>query len=106
MPPDPDEGTLRALVERLRAEFSSHENGVAMIFDDRQAARDIRRGSRTLGEERFRAALRHQRAMYLKQTAPGEESLVVYGDYPTVRETLRYPMGREASEPRPALPGP
>jgi len=73
-----------------------------MIFDDPQAARDVRRGSRNLGEERFRTALRHQRAMYLKQAARGEESLAVYGDYPTVRETLRYPMGREASERRPA----
>ncbi|HXK34461.1 MAG TPA: apolipoprotein N-acyltransferase, partial [Dehalococcoidia bacterium] len=104
VPPDPDEGALRALVERLRAEFSSHENVVAMIFDDPQAARDVRRGSRNLGEERFRAALRHQRAMYLKQTARGEESLVVYGDYPTVHETLRYPTGRGASERRPASP--
>lgn len=54
VPPEPDDGALRALVERLRTRFSAHENGVAMIFDDPQAARDVRRGSRNLGEERFR----------------------------------------------------
>lgn len=92
--PDPGRENLRALADRMREDFSHHENAVAMIFDDVQAARDVRRGSRNLGEERFRAALRHQRAMYLKQTVRGEESLVVYTDYPTVRETLRYPVGR------------
>jgi len=51
------------------------------------------------------AAPRHQRAMYLKQAARGEESRV-YGDYPTVRETLRYPTGREASERRAPSSGP
>jgi len=65
-----------------------------------------RRGSLNLGEERFRAALRHQRAMYLKQAARGEELRVVYGDYPTVRETLRYPTGRKASERRAPSSGP
>lgn len=89
----PDSGTrdLRALADRMREDFAGHENGVAMIFDDAPAARDVRRGSRNLGEERFRAALRHQRAMYVKHAARGEESLVVYTDYPVVRETFRYP---------------
>lgn len=97
--PHPGSEDLRALADRMREDFSRHENGVAMIFDDVQAARDVRRGSRSLGEERFRAALRRQRAMYLKHAARGEESLVVYTDYPTVRETLRYPVGRGATEP-------
>jgi hypothetical protein len=72
--------------------------GVAMIFDDLQAARDVRHGSRNLGEERFRAVRRHQRAMYVKHAARGEESFVVYTDYPSVRETLRYPAGAAATD--------
>ncbi|MBI1960376.1 MAG: apolipoprotein N-acyltransferase [Candidatus Rokubacteria bacterium] len=90
---------LRALADRMREEFSRHDNAVAMIFDDAEAARDVRRGSRHLGEERFGAALRHQRAMYVKHSARGEESFVIYADYPAVRETLRYPAGRGAAGP-------
>lgn len=97
--PDPGANGLHAVAERIREDFARHENGVAMIFDDVQAARDIRRGSRHLGEERFRAALRHQRAMYLKRAARGEESFVVYTDYPLVRETFRYPVGRHGTAP-------
>jgi hypothetical protein len=87
-----------------RADRSTTWLSDLVLARDRPAT--FARGSRYLGEERFRAALRHQRAMYLKQTARGEESLVVYGDYPTVRETLRYPTGREASERRAPSSGP
>lgn len=95
--PDPSATELAAVGDRMHEEFARHENGVAMIFDDAQAARDARHGSRTVGEERFRAALRRQRAMYVKQDARGEESLLIYADYPVVRETLRYPRSRNAS---------
>lgn len=61
-----------------------------MVFDDAEAAREVRKGSRTLGEERFQAALRHQRAMYVKQAARGEERLVVYAIYPAAHEVIRY----------------
>lgn len=97
--PEPNDGDLRALADRLREDFSRHDNAVAMVFDDREAARDVRHGSRNVGEERFRAALRHQRAMYLKHATRGEESFVVYAEYPLVRETLRYPARRGASAP-------
>lgn len=95
--PDPSATDLAAVGDRMREDFARHENGVAMIFDDVQAARDARHGSRTVGEERFRAALRHQRAMYVKHSARGEESLVVYADYPIVDQTLRYPFGRKGA---------
>jgi predicted amidohydrolase len=97
--PEPSGGDLRAIADRLREDFSRHENGVVMIFDDPQAARNVRHGSRNVSAERYRAALRHQRAMYLKHAARGEESLVIYTDYPAVRETLRYTVGRVATEP-------
>ncbi|MGH2351279.1 MAG: hypothetical protein ACRDJN_06655 [Chloroflexota bacterium] len=58
--------------------------------DDAEAAREVRRGSRVIGERRFEAALLHQRAMYLKQMARGEDRLVMYGRYPEVREVVRY----------------
>ncbi|MBI4636664.1 MAG: apolipoprotein N-acyltransferase [Candidatus Rokubacteria bacterium] len=99
--PAPSAKDLEAVADRLRDDFSRHENGVAMIFDDVQAARDVRHGSRTLGEERFQAALRHQRAMYLKYAARGDESFVVYAEYPLVRETLRYPVGGTQGSRRP-----
>jgi protein-S-isoprenylcysteine O-methyltransferase Ste14 len=92
IPPDPGADGLHVVAVRIRADFARHDNGVAMIFDDVQAARDVRRGSRNLGEERFQAALRHQRAMYVKYVAQGEESLFVYSDYPLVRETFHYPI--------------
>lgn len=81
---------LRALGERLRDEFHRLDNAVVMVFDDPEAARQVRRGSRIIGEERFQAALRHQRAMYVKETARAEHSLLVYDRYPSVREVVRY----------------
>ncbi len=95
--PAPGAKDLHAVADRMREDFSRHENGMAMIFDDVQAARDARHGSRNLGEERFRAALRHQRAMYVKHSARGEESLVVYADYPIVHQTLRDPVDRKGA---------
>jgi hypothetical protein len=92
--PAPSAEELRAVGDRLRDEFRRLENGVVMIFDEPEAAREVRRGSRIIGEERFQAALRHQRAMYVKQTARGEQSLVLYAEYPMARETVRYTIDR------------
>lgn len=86
--PSPDE--LRILGERLREEFRRLDNAIVMVFDDAEAAREARRGSRITGEERFQAALRHQRAMYFKSRAKGEESFTVYDAYPSAREVIRY----------------
>lgn len=85
---DPDE--LKVLGERLREEFHRLETAVVMIFDDPEAARQARRGSRIIGEARFQAALRHQRAMYIKQAARGEHSLIIYDRYPILKEEIRY----------------
>lgn len=81
---------LRALGERLRGEFRELDNAVVMVFDDPEAARQVREGSRIIGETRFQRVLAHQQAMYLKSTARGEESLTIYDGYPAVREVIRY----------------
>ncbi|MBI4608811.1 MAG: prolipoprotein diacylglyceryl transferase [Candidatus Rokubacteria bacterium] len=88
--PEPTPDELRALGEQLREEFQPLNNAVVMIFDDAEAARQARRGSRIIGEERYQAALAHQRAMYVKQAARGEDSLVIYDRYPSAREVIRY----------------
>lgn len=86
--PSPDE--LRGLGERLRREFRRMDSAVVMVFDDPEAARQVRRGSRIIGEEPFQAALRHQRAMYLKSRAKGEESFTIYDRYPSTQEVIPY----------------
>ena len=86
----PSDDELRVLGERLREEFGRLENGVVMVFDDPDAAREVRQGSRTIGAERFQAALRHQRAMYVKRPARGEHRLIIYSAYPAVREEVDY----------------
>lgn len=86
--PTPDE--LRALGEGFREEFRRLDNAVVMVFDDPEAARQAREGSRTIGEERFQEALKRQRAMYLKSRERGEESLTIYRTYPRVCEVIRY----------------
>ena len=89
--PEPTPAELRALGERLREEFRQMEDVVVMVFDDAQAAREVRRGSRVIGEPRFRAALARQRAAYLKQSRRQEESLTIYDRYPdAAREVVRY----------------
>lgn len=88
---NPSLDELRALGERLREELRDRDNAVVMVFDDPEAARQVRRGSRYIGEERFQAALAHQRAVYIKQAGRGEHSLSIYERYPTVvREVVRY----------------
>lgn len=61
-----------------------------MVFDDAEAAREVRRGSRYVGEQRFEAALLRQRAMYVKQRARREDRLIIYARYPAIRETIEY----------------
>lgn len=70
---------LRTLGERLRHEFRDRQNMAVMVFDDATAAREVRRGFRYIGEERFQAALAHQRAMYLKDAARGEHIFTILG---------------------------
>lgn len=87
--PAPTIAAFRALGERLREEFAAHENAVVMIFDDADAARHVHLGSRTIGEQLFQAALRHQRAMYVKH-AEREHRLTIYAPYPVPHETIHY----------------
>jgi hypothetical protein len=91
--PAPTIDELRNLAERLRKELSG-VNTVVMVFDDAGAAREVRRGSRHIGEERFQAALVRQRAMYVKQAVRGDHRLVVYERYPSAREVVRYRVER------------
>ncbi|MGH2650948.1 MAG: hypothetical protein ACRDHK_07030, partial [Actinomycetota bacterium] len=82
---------LRALGERLREEVRSLDTAVVMVFDDAEAARDVRRGSRMVGETRFTSALARQRAVYLKHSERMEETLTIYDRYPdSPREVVRY----------------
>lgn len=90
---------LRDLGETLREEFARADTAVVMVFDDPEAARQVRRGFRVIGEERFQAALRHQRAMYVKHAARGEHRLVIYERYPQAIEVIRYWRGEDGRTP-------
>jgi apolipoprotein N-acyltransferase len=81
---------LRSLGERLREELRGTAHAVVMVFDDPEAARQVRRGSRLVREAPFQAALAHQRAMYIKQSERGEHRLVIYERYPIPHEAIRY----------------
>ncbi len=65
-------------------------SGGRYAVSDPEAAREVRKGSRRIGEERFQAALRHQRAMYMKQPARGEHRLVIYSSYPAINGEIDY----------------
>lgn len=82
---------LRALGEQLREEFQGQSNVVVEIFDDAEAARTVRTGSRIVGETRFAAARAHQRASYRKNAKSGQHVLTLYGE---PAETVRYQEGR------------
>lgn len=81
---------LRAFGKRLQKQFRTAKNASVMIFDDAEAARQVRRGYRVIGEKRFQAALAHQRGMYLKSSSRGEDSLTIYKSYPVVNEVIRF----------------
>lgn len=84
---------LRALGKRLQKQFRVLDNATVMVFDDADAARQVRRGSRIVGEKSFQAALIRQRAMYLKSTPRGEDSFIIYKSYPTVDEVIQFDEG-------------
>ena len=88
--PDSTLEELRALGNRLQGRFHGVDNVPVMIFDDAGAALQVRKGSRIVDEARFQAALRHQRAMYLKSLDRGEETLTVYQSFPVVGEVIRF----------------
>jgi hypothetical protein len=91
--PDYGPEELRGLGRRFRDRFGRLENAVVMVFDDAVAARQVRRGSRTMTEAEFQAALVHQRAMYLRSSPRGEDSFTIYKAYPTVDEVIQYDDG-------------
>jgi hypothetical protein len=61
-----------------------------MVFDSAEAGRQVRRGSRIVGERGFQEALTHQRAMYLKDTSRKEHTLTLYAVFLQPREVIRY----------------
>lgn len=71
---------LEALGERLRQEYRGQSNMVVSVFDDAEAARTVRRGSRLVGEEAFQAALAHQVAFYVKDSRTGRHAFTIYGE--------------------------
>ena len=81
---------LRVLGSRLQEQFRRLDNAAVMIFDDAEAARRVRKGSRNVDEARFQAALFHQRAMYIKNASRGENSFTIYKSYPVVGEVMRF----------------
>lgn len=88
--PDSTPEELRALGRHLQDKFHGVDNAAVMIFDDADAARQVRRGSRNVDEARFQAALMHQRAMYLKSAGRSRSSFTIYKSYPTVGEVMRF----------------
>lgn len=78
---------LKELGARLRDEFRNEPNMVVQIFGDAAAAKDARTGSRIVGEPKFRAAIAHQKASYLKNAATGEHRLTILSE---PQETVRY----------------
>lgn len=81
---------LRALGKRVQERFHGVDNVAVMIFDDANAARKVRRGSRIVSETEFQAALVHQRAMYLKSIPRDEDSFTIYDSYPNISEVIRF----------------
>ena len=87
---DPSHEDLRLVGERLKEKFGHLDHAVVMVFDDAEAAHLVRQGSRIIGEEKFRSALLHQRAMYLRSSARGVHTLTIYEIYPEPREIINY----------------
>ncbi len=85
--PNISNAELKELGTRLRDEFRNEPNMVVQIFDDATAAKDARTGSRIIGESRFRAAMAHQKASYLKNAAAGQHSLTILSE---PKEIVRY----------------
>ena len=78
--PNINNAELKELGTQLRDEFRNEPNMVVQIFDDAAAAKDARAGSRIVGEPKFRAALAHQKASYLKNAATGQHSLTILSE--------------------------
>lgn len=87
---DPTHEALRLLGEQLKDEFGHLEDAVVMVFDDAEAARLVRQGSGVVDEKKFRKALLHQRAMYLRSSARGVHSLTIYDTYAEPHEVIHY----------------
>lgn len=76
----PAKEQLKALGQGLRQGHQDQPNLVVMVFDDAEAARTVRKGSRVVGEEPFQAALGHQVAFYVKDSRAGRHSFTIYGE--------------------------
>ncbi len=88
--PQPTLAELRALGQALRRDYGRRDRIAVMVFDDPEAAWQVRMGSKVMGEARFQAALVHQRAMYERDRARSVHRMTIYDVYPTPREVIRY----------------
>ena len=80
-------GSLKAMGEKLSHEFRKQPNMVVNIFDDADAARIVKKGSRIVGEEQFKTAMDHQVASYIKDSRTGQHALTLHGP---PKEVLHY----------------
>lgn len=88
--PDSTPEELRTLGRSLQDKFHTVDDVVVMVFDDAEAARRVRKGSRVVAEKQFQEALVHQRAMYLKSVIRGKDSFTIYKPYPVIDEVIRF----------------
>ena len=84
---NPSSDDLRDLGERLHRQFRGEPNVAVVVFDDLEAAKTVRTGSRIVGDELFEAAKAHQKASYAKNARSGREFLTILGD---TLETVTY----------------
>lgn len=85
--PNISKDELKELGTRLRHDFRNEPNMVVQIFDDAAAAKDARTGSRIVGEPKFRVAMAHQKASYLKDAETGQHDLTILSE---PQEIVRY----------------
>ena len=103
--PGPRPENLRLLGQRLKDEFAHVDHAVVMVFDDAEAVRLVRQGSRIIGEKKFQRALLNQRAMYLKSSARDEHSFTIYDTYPQPRDVIRYESAHFREPTKRTTPG-
>jgi len=83
--------SLLSLGDGLRKEYAPQPNMVVGLFDNVDAARTVKKGSRVVGEESFQAAMAHQVAFYVKDSRTGRHDFTIYGE---PREAVLYESGQ------------
>lgn len=83
--------SLLGLGDGLRNEYAAQPNMVISLFDNVDAARTVKLGSRVVGEGSFQAAMAHQVAFYMKDSRTGLHDFTIYGEPP---EAVPYQSGQ------------